>query len=1045
MLSKLSCSVCQVTIKPNDLVLCECGKPYHKTCAVQARNLPDGTYDACCGVLRSTRNTSSRSADDEVVSSEDEFETPANTSIQAPTKAPAKAELTNDSLLAIREIIADVLREAGIIKRLDSIEASFSDLKSSTLALKKNVAVNKHEVVDIDTFLELLSDITTTREIIPSISVGSVMKLRKQLKQHITEEDTKLLALNQSELAEIPDFSFVDVGLNSSIIRSTPDIEEQPAPEVVVEEIVIEDENLKNADLSKLASLIVFLFPKEEITTYYTDPLRKKNSKTAKSGMSKGKLADKWRNRSTFIRQALSLVSDFVPQPHDSGISIGADESKEWLVHNVDPLALVLQHWNNCRSIREGDYSNKLYKSIQDITKKWPILNTSQGFILIEQDFAHKFPGLQNKLLNSFDTFYDKVYLQFKEKLKDNDKILEHKLLSNDLSRNSGDTIKFWILASLVAPRSNRVILSETAGKKFWKPSITECQEGLVLHVKLPGDIDHEINERQKKFQDMKLELQSFILVVGPDIETIDKVYVCFDSTKYEYHIIVDQSFGKLMIIDNINTEYKRLKYLEKENFLIAPESFTIGEIADDKNINNDMVSTIKKCKAYVVPMRKVLKRFLELPNVFKIATNYIREEKEGTDGEKIYSSIISGLLWKKIEEKYKDKIVMPLLIYYDDFETGDALSPSAGIHKIGGLYYSLAALPRKYATSLENIFLAQFIHSNDRSHFGNKKSFYKIIEELKYLSTNGISITVDGQSHQIYFATMTILGDNLGINTLLGFSGFSAEFFCRLCQISSTLSSVQCEELPQLMRTKENYQTDIENLSHGVKEACCFNDIPDFDNIENPSCDIMHDFEDSLCRYVMAAVINECIMKKYFTLQRLNERIKYFNYDNEIDKGNKPPPVNPVHLKKNSITMTAAQMGAFVCYFGMIIGDLVPYDEQIWELYTTLFDICSIIYNERVSESQLVYLKQLIKTHNKLTLEFLKSLKPKNHLISHIVHIYRQLGTVRQLSSIRFEAFHLLSKNYARVVKSRVNICYTLALKLQLQFANKIEHNGLS
>ncbi|XP_044013870.1 uncharacterized protein LOC122856206 [Aphidius gifuensis] len=470
--------------------------------------------------------------------------------------------------------------------------------------------LKEHEVVDIDTFLELLSDITTTREIIPSISVGSVMKLRKQLKQHITEEDTKLLALNQSELAEIPDFSFVDVGLNSSIIRSTPDIEEQPAPEVVVEEIVIEDElviqgvtfqlkkvlesqalgrailifykytqelnsicqsylvdiivlffldrniNLKNADLSKLASLIVFLFPKEEITTYYTDPLRKKNSKTAKSGMSKGKLADKWRNRSTFIRQALSLVSDFVPQPHDSGISIGADESKEWLVHNVDPLALVLQHWNNCRSIREGDYSNKLYKSIQDITKKWPILNTSQGFILIEQDFAHKFPGLQNKLLNSFDTFYDKVYLQFKEKLKDNDKILEHKLLSNDLSRNSGDTIKFWILASLVAPRSNRVILSETAGKKFWKPSITECQEGLVLHVKLPGDIDHEINERQKKFQDMKLELQSFILVVGPDIETIDKVYVCFDSTKYEVPTVLKGIDILLKIFLIFNLQY---------------------------------------------------------------------------------------------------------------------------------------------------------------------------------------------------------------------------------------------------------------------------------------------------------------------------------------------------------------------------------------------------------------------------------------------------------------------------------------------------------
>lgn len=56
----------------------------------------------------------------------------------------------------------------------------------------------------------------------------------------------------------------------------------------------------------------------------------------------------------------------------------------------------------------------------------------------------------------------------------------------------------------------------------------------------------------------------------------------------------------------------------------------------------------------------------------------------------------------------------MPLLVYYDDFKTGDGLSSSAGIHKTGRLYYFLPALLRKYNTLLENIFFAQFIYSNN-------------------------------------------------------------------------------------------------------------------------------------------------------------------------------------------------------------------------------------------------------------------------------------------------------------------------------------------
>ncbi|KAF7990187.1 hypothetical protein HCN44_010888 [Aphidius gifuensis] len=129
-----------VAIKPNDLVSCTCGKLYHKICVVQARDLPDGTYDACCGVSRSLRNVSLQSPEiefdieDDVNSIDEKFETPTKNNMddennEMPTKNNmndennqalkaepiTKAELAMDTLLAIRNIVLSVFEETGEI------------------------------------------------------------------------------------------------------------------------------------------------------------------------------------------------------------------------------------------------------------------------------------------------------------------------------------------------------------------------------------------------------------------------------------------------------------------------------------------------------------------------------------------------------------------------------------------------------------------------------------------------------------------------------------------------------------------------------------------------------------------------------------------------------------------------------------------------------------------------------------------------------------------------------------------------------------------
>lgn len=65
-----------------------------------------------------------------------------------------------------------------------------------------------------------------------------------------------------------------------------------------------------NDDFEHISLQIVELFPEECALTYYVPPVRKINSRADKSGVSKGRLVDKYRNKSTFIRAANKLTKE---------------------------------------------------------------------------------------------------------------------------------------------------------------------------------------------------------------------------------------------------------------------------------------------------------------------------------------------------------------------------------------------------------------------------------------------------------------------------------------------------------------------------------------------------------------------------------------------------------------------------------------------------------------------------------------------------------------------------------------------------------------
>ena len=93
------------------------------------------------------------------------------------------------------------------------------------------------------------------------------------------------------------------------------------------------------------------------------------------------------------------------------------------------------------------------------------------------------------------------------------------------------------------------------------------------------------------------------------------------------------------------------MQYLKKTKCLIEPQSFEIGEICDDKKINSATIWTKKKCYGYIIPLRIILKMFLELPNVFEEILLFIKNEVSQGDQGKYYSSIFNAEFWRHISK----------------------------------------------------------------------------------------------------------------------------------------------------------------------------------------------------------------------------------------------------------------------------------------------------------------------------------------------------------------------------------------------------------
>lgn len=305
------------------------------------------------------------------------------------------------------------------------------------------------------------------------------------------------------------------------------------------------------------------------------------------------------------------------------------------------------------------------------------------------------------------------------------------------------------------------------------------------------------------------------------------------------------------------------------------------------------------------------------------------------------------------------------------------------------------------------------------------------IVGEIKLLEQTGIDI---GNGEFLKGTLICFTFDNLGGNSLFGFvESFGAHYFCRICEATKEQCFTLTSELPAKIRRIGAYDEQLRQVKNstekhvkGVKKDCLLNNINNFHILQNKTVDMMHDVLEGVVPTFLHQLFKYCIKKEFITESCLHRRIRDHNYG-QLSKRNKPSAIS---LDKANLNQSASQNYCLMVNTPFILFFLKDVLNDIWICVESLLNTMQIIFSSSVTESDLVKLSEFIKKHLEKYIElFKKNLIPKQHHLTHYPSIIRTSGPVKNFWMMRMEAKHKFFTEHAKKIKSRVNICKSLAV----------------
>lgn len=490
-----------------------------------------------------------------------------------------------------------------------------------------------------------------------------------------------------------------------------------------------------------------------------------------------------------------------------------------------------------------------------------------------------------------------------------------------------------------------------------------------------------------------------------------------------------------------VRTEYKLLKFLQDKNLFELPILDEIdAELEPETTADGTAVTIVEKPRSNVyIDLQQFFKKMFSIEKNLQFMLDYM--QKLSSTPSSCIDNFIKGKFWQSIIKNYKGKICIPYFIFADSFEVNNPLGSKAGKQALTGYYLNFPALPRHISGRVENHFLIQFAYSAVEKVYTNEQLLNTLINDIIYLQNNPIILQLDGEPIEVYFLFGGLRGDNLGLNSILDYSkSFKAKHFCRICSMDSELTKRSTRDDETLYRTKRSYEEALTNEDSlkeaGIHRNSVFNKIPGLHITDIKSVDAMHDYFEGYAHDAIIACLKHFMDEEYFTLEELNEYIKYFDYDVN-EKKVKPPQLKSDALNGSKLKMSASQFKCFLQNIPMMIGHKVP-DCDEWRYLINAIKIGFWIMKPAYSTDEIGQLRELISDNlSEYMRLFDTHLKPKAHFLTHYHMAITWNGPTKFTSCFIPESKHKIYKKIANLVASRRNIAFTLAFKDQLMLAH--------
>ena len=560
----------------------------------------------------------------------------------------------------------------------------------------------------------------------------------------------------------------------------------------------------------------------------------------------------------------------------------------------------------------------------------------------------------------------------------------------------------------------NRNTFKELMTRRFMQFALKVCEEH-ILPKSVFHSLMHDLCELTKICQEDFLQSIMKHLNNTCDIQTLNSIQS--DATVLSN------------IWDTVDTDQKFLNACKSLFAYVPGQEIVLGKDT----------TSMKKMSFRYVPITETLKSYLMHDDVLE-AISVDPLSKPG-----VISEFTDGTVYQENIYCRNHPGCLMLHLYIDEVELCNPLGSAKKKHKITAVYMTVGNIPRKYLSALRNIHLVLLCPSVVAKKYGLEVVLQNAISDIRTLESDGISVHYGGHVYHFHGTVVSVSGDNLASHELGGFRMcFSSGRICRYCMITyDTMKNFTSESdagFP-ILRTQSVHEMHVKSVVndsslsavYGVRGDCCMRDLETFNAITHLPPDVMHDVLEGVVPKSLSVILKKLLSNKVMSVKQFDSRLSAYKFGSN-DRKDIPPLLGNTFFS-SEIHGTAAQNYTLLRMLPYLIGDLVPVNDETWELYIILRSICDIVLAPVVHDSWLPVLDSLICDHHRLLLSYdSAAFTPKMHFLCHYPRLFTVYGPLRHLWCMRYEAYHHCLKSIVHHTGNFKDICRTLTERNQLR-----------